>query len=266
MSHYESLQKFLSLYNEKQWSVIPITYPSNGYNDGKRPSVKTWMPYITRRANSYEQQLWFSNSTRLTNIGIVTGEISNLAILDMDDEESYRLLIDKWPRMSDTYTVKTGKGYHVYFIPDKHLRTTTFQLNGRTHHLKQNASYVVAPPSKHISGRNYEVYKHAELASWPIDKLREAVEFIGGIFSGTEREDRPVNWASDLCKTVITGQRNTLAAQLCGLLIRKFPYDEGLVMGLMNAWNKTYCEPPLSDYEVETLVAGEIHRYGPKGE
>lgn len=261
----KSIQDYIDFYNEKEWSIIPITYPKGGYHDGKRPAVSQWMTYMSERATSFQQKLWWNGSIPELNIGVITGKISNLAIIDVDNEAAYNSLIAANRHLVDTLTVKTGKGYHIYFIPDEHRRTCTFLLNGSTHHLKQEASYVVAPPSKHMSGRNYEFIQSRPLANWSVDEVMNWITAASGEFSANQnRSTRPVNWASELCETVPEGQRNTIAAQLCGLLVRKFPYDRGLSLGLMRAWNLTYCKPPLEESELTHLVEGEYRRYGPK--
>jgi len=260
------LRQHVDFYNEQGWSIIPITYPKGGYQDGKRPAINQWMSYMSRRATKSEQDKWWSDEADLIpNIGIVTGRVSNLAILDIDNETAYNSLTQSNGQLADTLTVKTGKGYHIYFVPDEHRRTCTFMLDGNVHHLKQESSYVVAAPSLHLTGKIYTIVNSRPLATWAIDDVQQWITNANGEFTANQnRANRPVDWASELCDSVPEGQRNTVAAQLCGLLVRKFPYDQGLTLGLMRAWNLTYCKPSLEEGELTHLVEGEYRRYGPK--
>lgn len=264
----ENLKTYIDKYNSLGFSFIPLTPPKGGYLDGKRPAVDKWATYMTRKPTTLEQDVWFNNDDP-HNIGVVTGEVSNIAVIDLDDEESYRKICaveDKF--LNGTLICKTGKGYHIYFVPDKSSRTVTFTLGDKTHHLKLNGGYVVAPPSVHLTGKTYEFITAIEPAHWKLDDVIDSIQKAGGIFSvmAQRGEDRPVNWASELCTKVTTGARNTVAAQLCGLLIRKFAYDPELISGLMMAWNDFYCDPPLDQWELRNLIDGEYRRYGPRSE
>ena len=69
-------------YVERGWSVIPLR--------GKRPAIPSWTEYQTRRPTQDEIRSWFSNSSGSTppNIGIVTGSISGLVVVDCDTANS----------------------------------------------------------------------------------------------------------------------------------------------------------------------------------
>lgn len=223
---------------------------------------------MKRKLTNYEiRQYWKEEA----NVGIITGEISKLAVLDFDDRDSYNVFKEVWSNLYpdfllDTMTVQTGKGVHVYFRPDVHARTTTFRFNDNLHHLKQEGGYVVAPPSIHPSGSSYVLVGGFNVEPQDIKgrMVIDTLKAMGVEEPSTQRKDRPATWASALCEPISQGERNTSAAQLCGLLIRKFPYDEGLIMGLMKAWNSMYCNPPLDEDEIFNLVEGEIARYGPQ--
>lgn len=217
---------------------------------------------MSRKPTESEVKYWFDldNPQQFRNIAVVTGAVSNLAVLDFDDEVSYKMFKDVC--FTDTMTVSTGKGYHVYFRPDIHAKTTTFQLNGNLHHIKQEGGYVVAPPSIHYSGRTYSFTNRLDPAFISLESVAGFLKHIGAERYIDKREERSPTWASDLCTQITSGGRNTAAAQLTGLLIRYFKNDPGLIEGLMYAWNKTYCDPPMSDEEIKQIVRGEYLRYG----
>jgi len=259
----------LDFYGELGINVIPIQAPGHG-SDPKRPALDEWTTYQKRLSTPMEHKLWWEYSDIPRNLGVVTGTISgNLIVVDIDDEDTYETLKKADGRFSDTLVCKTGKGYHLYYfsIDGEIHRTITFKMNGKTHHLKGENSYVVAPPSTHISGVMYQFLDEISPAYADFNNLKADLAAAGCTFTVDEKgfKDRSLTWASELMTPTPQGERNTRAAQLCGLLINKFPYDLGFIEGMMAAWNVMYCVPKLSDDELSTLISGEYRRYGPSG-
>ena len=81
-----------------------------------------------------------------SNIGILTGNVSKLVVIDFDDAAA---TIDH-PR---TPEVKTHRNKHLYFAAD-HVEFTTKKHN-LFGEIKGNSAYTVAPPSYHKSGHQY---------------------------------------------------------------------------------------------------------------
>lgn len=86
------------------------------------------------------------------NIGIATGEKSNLFVCDAD---SPIIVNDAIARgLPHTRGVRTGNGQHAYFkhpgfkVPNK-VKVDGFDFRG-------DGGYVIAPPSKHANGKYYE--------------------------------------------------------------------------------------------------------------
>ena len=49
---------------------------------------------------------------------VVTGEMSNLTIFDFDSKVDYERLIEKHPDLKTYKTIKTNKGFHIWFTYD----------------------------------------------------------------------------------------------------------------------------------------------------
>ena len=81
------------------------------------------------------------------NIGIVTGNISKLAVIDVDDPNLLPELKELLPEIKETTRVRTRRGYHYYFSLNGEYVKSTNGLFGRRLELKSNGTYVVAPPS-----------------------------------------------------------------------------------------------------------------------
>ena len=70
------------------WSVIPLR-PKD-----KKPALKSWEPYQKERASEEQIRAWWKKWTR-ANIGIVTGTISGIIVLDVDGPEGQESIADK---------------------------------------------------------------------------------------------------------------------------------------------------------------------------
>lgn len=248
------------MYRKLGISIIPIVAKT------KVPAVKpTWLPYQRTIADPATINSWFNNDNNY-NIGVVTGEVSNLAIIDIDNDEIYRLLLNKAEWLKEEVTVKTGKGYHIWLSFFEYPRTLTFRINGVTCHIKSNGGYCVAPPSIHESGREYKFVKSRpeQRSLVDINEIKNLIKSCGGQFSAEILNDRPANWASSLFREIKEGERNDSAARLCGLLIKKHPFNPDLIRFFMESWNKEFCKPPLSEKELSRLVESEMARYLPK--
>ncbi len=86
------------------------------------------------------------------NIGIATGKISGLFVVDVDGDIPQGTL-----QLPDTPTVVTGKGKHYYYRYVEGLEISNSQkINGLPVDIRGDGGYVVAPPSIHPNGGRYE--------------------------------------------------------------------------------------------------------------
>ena len=226
------------------FSVIPVQ------PGGKRPLVP-WVEYQSRRPTEEEIHQWWQQHPN-ANIGIVTGKISRIVVIDLDldkdDNESGAKIYEQAPT---DLIVKTGRGgYHLYYCyPEDvdHISNRVGLLPGVD--IRADGGYVVAPPSAHSSGRLYEWTRRGKPGKLP-------PHLVGLLTSYTPvgrdgGEDSP-KWLSDLLAGVEKGQRNDVCARLCGYLIGKgMPKD--VVLTIIRQWNEKN-RPPLPDHEVAATV------------
>lgn len=255
------MHELIQFYIDSNISIIPVLKYVEGdeYRDGKRP-FGSWQTYTKRLPTEEEIETWFSDDRY--NVGVVTGKISNLVVVDCDDVDTYTSLVNTMPTLKKQLTAVTAKGLHIYFEPSVDLPSRTFTLNGNLHHIRQEGGYVVAPPSIHKTGHKYYFNDNSDTINLvKMDEFYSTVEVLGGFDLEKDRALRSIDWASELWEVTPEGSRNTRAAQLCGLLINKFRYDPGFIMGCMLSWNETACRPPMTKNEIETLVEREYQRY-----
>lgn len=146
-------------YLDRGLSIIPIQHkPHTG---GKQPAIKRWKPYVQRAPSKRTVRKWFSNG-QMQGIGVICGPVSgNLVCRDFDDEESY----DRWsieqPEIATLFpTVKTARGYHVWFRADiesiKRETGAKCFLKLDSGELRFDGVYTLVPPSVHPTGVLYE--------------------------------------------------------------------------------------------------------------
>lgn len=119
---------------------------------------KSWQKLATTDPDVICQIDWTDK-----NIGIATGEKSKLFIVDIDTKNDGEVHLKKWeqqnhPLKDDARVVTGSGGYHYYFSYPKdfgkQLRNKAGVLPGVD--IRADGGFVVAPPSKHVSGGIYE--------------------------------------------------------------------------------------------------------------
>jgi hypothetical protein len=187
------------------------------------------------------------------NIGIVTGNVSRIIVLDVDGEPGRLTLTAGGYRLPGTPATRTGGGgdHYIYRWPGFECRNFTGGT-GETIlpkvDFRGDGGLFVAPPSLHKSGKRYEWVDSLglddiELADppvWLLDLIQKQAQ--GG------SKLTPEDWQVD----ILEGGRNAALARRAGSLLNKIPPGEVLTMLL--ALNKAHCKPPLSDSEVQAVV------------
>jgi len=111
-------------YLENGYSLIPV-------DKEKRPCIY-WKKYQYRKATIKDILQWHIQFDTL-NVGIVTGRISRLAVIDVDDLSLLPELKERIPDINETTRVKTNRGYHYYFsLNGENIRSTS-RLFGKNH-------------------------------------------------------------------------------------------------------------------------------------
>ena len=133
------------------YSVIPIE------SAGKQPAIDSWKQAMFAPADEETVETYFGTGAR--NLGIVTGAVSGIVVVDCDSDEAVEWVQTHLP--PTPFAVRTAKGMHFYYRhPGMRVRSTVrFQVSGKTLaiDIKGDGGYVVGPKSKHASGVTYQV-------------------------------------------------------------------------------------------------------------
>lgn len=235
-------------YAGRGWSVIPIR-PGD-----KRPLVR-WEDFQHRRPSEAEVRAWF-RSWPGAGIGIVTGAVSGLIVIDVDVRHGGAAALEQLERehgpVPATVECRTGGGgRHLYFgHPGGILRNKVGLAPGID--IRGDGGYVVAPPSLHASGVRYTWVEGRDPGSMAIAPLPGWLVPLTA--EEPVRRGHPVAyWRRLVSDGVPAGQRNNTIASLTGHLLRH-GVDTAVVMELLLCWNRVRCRPPLDDEEVVGVV------------
>jgi hypothetical protein len=144
-------------YANKQVRVIPIKQGE------KRPPMQGWQNAATSDPTTI--RTWFEGQFKDCGLGIATGEFRDryLIVIDIDDRQQFsgsETLADLEQlhgKLPDTVEVITGSGgRHIYFLTDEPIRNEASGTLGIGIDIRGIGGQVLAPPTKHPNGKNYE--------------------------------------------------------------------------------------------------------------
>ena len=182
------------------------------------------------------------------NIGIATGD--GLVVLDVDPrhdgDSSLETLEAEHAQIITRSAWTGGGGLHLYLQGDLPARGAF--LPGLD--LKAAGGYVVAPPSKHASGRQYSWVDVGE-------GIRVVPDWLAKIVNSATSQNVDTRPLPD---TIPSGERNKALASLAGSMRRRGA-SEASIHAALKEQNRS-CDPPLSDNEVGGIAAS-VARYEP---
>jgi len=172
-------------YQEMNLSVIPV-------GKDKTPLV-SWREFQDRRASKDEIVNWWTKNPD-ANVGIVTGEISGITVVDCDSAEAITAFRTNYK--GETPTVKTPRGTHYYFKYEKGTRNTV-KIGGLDLDLRSSGGYVVAPPSI-----NKELLPYRWLKSFDSSAL-ESLDFFSLYTEGDDTGENQSRQVSSKSSSVV---------------------------------------------------------------
>ncbi|WP_375461093.1 phage/plasmid primase, P4 family [uncultured Enterovirga sp.] len=191
------------------------------------------------------------------NVGIATGAVSNLVAIDIDprnggSDTARALKAELGPPPRSALSLTGGRGQHYMFsypdggLPTRHDRALLPGVD-----VQSDGAFIVAPPSRHVSGRRYRwkdgrdvrTIRPATLPAAWLEKLRQPPP-----------APEPQTAASSSPGSIVEGSRNSFLATFAGTLHRAGSSREALSAAL-KAENAARCSPPLDDAEVERIAA-----------
>lgn len=232
---------FALAYIKKGWSLFPGYWEVEGKGKKVVHSFLPWKRYEQFFPTELEIRSWI-NEWPNANLFIVTGALSQIIVIDIDDPR----LLEVWG-LENVPRVATGRGFHLYFKhPGIPLRNQV-QIQGQSVDLRAEGGCACAPPSLHPSGKRYSWIISPdgdlpEIPTWLIELLRDKEQSAPKAIPGTIPE----------------GTRHTTLVSLAGSMRRRGA-SEAAIQAALQAEN-TKCNPPLSEKDIKA-IAGSISRY-----
>jgi hypothetical protein len=216
----------------------------------KRPATAHGMKDATTDSGVIER--WWRQEPNF-NIGVATGAVSNIMVVDVDDldaEAELKKLETLHGALPATVESVTARGRHLFFKwPQRDVRNSASKLAPGID-VRANGGYVVVPPSTHPSGRRY---------CWSVDSANAFAAvpdwlLIMMAMPASQKAPTPAAESRNLIRDGVgKGCRNDNIARLVGHLLHRH-VDPEVTLQLAIAFNDARCRPPLGHAEVIAIV------------
>lgn len=197
------------------YSIIPL-------KKDKKPLINAWISFQKTAASEEIIEAWWKKNPS-ANIGIVTGAISGITVVDIDThDEKNTVSVETFP---PTHTVRTPSGgYHLYYLYDKDIKQTANTYPQFPHvDIRNDGGYVVGAGSvtKYLDKEGIE-----KGGQYVVVDDRLPVAFPRDLFITKEKKSKPKNLVDKIHVVKELGDgdgRNVAMCSLLGSLLRGQP-------------------------------------------
>ena len=245
-------------YARRGLKIFPVYEPtadgcSCGRDDcaspGKHPRTRQGFKDATDDLKQIED--WWTTYPN-ASIGLATGSINGFNVVDVDprnggDETLRQWEVEHGPLPLTPMAISGGGGPHFFLRhPGQPIKSRTIAPGID---LKADGGYVVAAPSRHVSGQCYRWEGEGLIGDYAAapDWLMELASGVDAISDHTA------------ASAVVIGERNCTLTSMAGRLRWDGATPDAMLLALREA-NTSRCTPPLSDKEVSD-IARSIGRY-----
>ena len=230
--------------------ILRQGFPVFPVDRAKKPLVK-WEPYQQRLPIEDQLKRWWQRWPG-ANVGMATGRVSRLVVVDCDSEEATSRFVDTYPEVQDTSQAETGRGTHFYFAFEEGVRNSSGLL-GPEIDVRGEGGFVILPPSLHANGNRYRWLNESDPQPLP-DRLRN-------LLAKQNKNRTQPSELSSVKEKIREGQRNTTLTSLAGSLRRR-GLDTDTINVVLVTVNGLRCTPPLPNTDVEK-IARSVGLYEP---
>ena len=250
-------------YAARGWRVFPLSERS------KKPVARS--NGFCDATTDAERIRRYWTARPLHNVGIATGRVSGLLVVDLDPKHdgvsNFQQIVKERGGLTQGPTVRTGSGgLHLYFkLPDgaPPIGCSAGQIAPGVD-VRCDGGYVVAAGSVHPDGPLYQWEPgyspdEVELALPPPWLLKACREASATCTSGDGKKPKtPDEWRDLFAMEVSEGKRETIGLRIYGYLITK--HSALLAKDILKLWNNERCKPPLKDCEIQRMVDSVARR------
>lgn len=232
---------FAAEYFDRGWSVLPLS--------GKRPAVPSWRDFQSTRATLNQLQEWFGSGN--ANVGIITGAVSGLVVVDCDTPGDAVFWRGQFPPTPLEVTTGRGGSHFYYRYPDGEEVCNRAGLLQRHIDLRAQGGYVVAPPSRHPNGARYRWLGGDEYCLDEVPHFSPAwiaAEAAEAPVAATKDIRHPRNYIRSIRAVSGQGGHNQTFRAACKLRDAGLSPEEALCE--LVVWNGSNASPPWSAHEL----------------
>jgi len=258
-------------YAERGFSVVPVHSAASGKcscgnnkceSPGKHPRINWKNQSQVALTAEKLRQYWRAHPD--SNIGIVTGHVSELVVIDIDGDDGIEALRTIGLDIDDIeapIVQSGGGGLHIYcqYPEMSGLATRAGVLPSVD--IRADGGLIIAPPSIHPSGSPYEWIDGMTLDDLPLADLDlswATTAHNNGTNGKVHHKAEDYTWFEELLTMGVSeGARNQNATRLAGRMLG-MGHTENETLLWLQGWNLAN-DPPLSRRELETIV-GSISR------
>lgn len=247
-------------YRNIGWSVIPLS-------PGSKIPPKDFkvMQYRERLATVEEIESWWKENPKY-NVGIITGKLSNLFVIDLDkykQEYNAEKVMEYIPDSIETPTDKTPRGgEHLYFQYPTDCDPTIHADTLPAVDYRGENGYILAPPSI-VDGKksSWVIPPNGKPLSAPPTPFVNLLKSINNKYTNNIYTENTTNSLQQSTMSTIVfkeGRRDQDLFHLANVLV-KGGSERDFLSQVMNIAALS-CNPPFPENEVKTKIESAIQR------
>jgi len=237
----------LDFYEQQKFDMVQIA------RNKKIPIEKEWT--VKNHRDKEEWKTWLREGS---NIGVKTGKISNITVIDVD-QHPIPDEIKTYFNTDTTLSQKTNKGYHFFFKYEKDLPKT--RIDALHIDIENDGGQVVVSPStidNKIRKINmmFVAEMPKDLKEFLLSKIKSY--YKSSITTEEQSVEKPVNLEEFNLKSIQEGNRHNVFMHLGGILRKNLNLDQA--KDVLTLLNRYFANPPLSYKEFNDIV-NQLDKY-----
>lgn len=171
----ELMMQWVSRYVKEGWSLIPLRPKS------KEPLI-LWQEFQKRIASLEEVKGWLTKWPEM-NLGVTTGKLSSLVVVDLDGMEGKKFGIQN--NLNSSVVNLTGNGKQVFYKWTEHVDNSVKKIAPGVD-IRGDGGYVVVCPSVHPNGKRYRWERFVPQSLKPVPVILSQTKMETSILIGKQ--------------------------------------------------------------------------------
>ena len=241
----EQIVKALNYYAGLKWDLVPVR------RNGKEPFEMDW-PKVPH-TDIVEWYKWLDSDL---NMGVKTGKISNVLILDFDSNdvpEPFKSLLQSYKG----FMQRTKKGWHFAFTYDQEIPNSNFEVAGCHVDVRSDGGQVVVFPSV-VEDVERKVLSMEALPVLPADVKAELLKHVSVKKAPVEDKLTLDGPTLKLKNNGLEGCCNSTFIKLGGGLLKQLSASQ--TSQVLNYLNRNLLEDPMDSTTMSSMM-GQIQKY-----